>query len=452
MTEVTLTTAVRQNLLSLQSTTDLIGRTQNRLSTGLRVSNAIDDPVSFFQAKGLADRASDFEEKKANIDQGISSLTAATDALTAIQSLVQQLKGLATNAKSATTNMAIGNIISQFNDLRTQINNLTADATYQGLNLVAATGSQLSVTFSNDTASVLNVNSVDVTVAASGLNVAQLSANTGDFTFNIGAVSVGQFSSSLTTTITNTAGSGATSGITGTLSLNSISVSVAGKSAQVLSVGDSITLKYGGLSFTVSVASSVDAYGNLSGSFITAGTYSAGESVAFKAITGSVSNASGGTGFSAQSAGTGFSAGVSRLSVVFTAVAAAAAVTGVSLGFGVLKLTGASVATAETDAVRSIGIGYTTELNSRIQNLDSALATLRSRAQVLGSNVAVLNARLDFTKNYVNTLSAGAGKLTLADLNEEGANLLALQTRQQLGIQSLAFAGQSEQSILGLFR
>ncbi len=40
----------------------------------------------------------------------------------------------------------------------------------------------------------------------------------------------------------------------------------------------------------------------------------------------------------------------------------------------------------------------------------------------------------------------------LADLNEEGANLLALQTRQQLGIQSLAFAGQSEQSILGLFR
>ncbi|MBT5297697.1 MAG: flagellin-like protein, partial [Rhodospirillaceae bacterium] len=53
---------------------------------------------------------------------------------------------------------------------------------------------------------------------------------------------------------------------------------------------------------------------------------------------------------------------------------------------------------------------------------------------------------------YVNTLTAGAGKLTLADLNEEGANLLALQTRQQLGIQSLAFAGQSEQAILGLFR
>ena len=72
--------------------------------------------------------------------------------------------------------------------------------------------------------------------------------------------------------------------------------------------------------------------------------------------------------------------------------------------------------------------------------------------RVLGANVAVLNTRLDFTTDYVNTMTAGAGKLTLADLNEEGANLLALQTRQQLGIQSLAFAGQSEQSILGLFR
>ena len=49
-------------------------------------------------------------------------------------------------------------------------------------------------------------------------------------------------------------------------------------------------------------------------------------------------------------------------------------------------------------------------------------------------------------------LEGGAAKLTVADLNEEGANLLALQTRQQLGIQSLSFAGQSEQSILGLFR
>ena len=64
--DVTLTAAVRQNLLSLQSTANLVGRTQDRLSTGLRVKNAIDDPVNFFQAKALSDRSSDFNENPRN--------------------------------------------------------------------------------------------------------------------------------------------------------------------------------------------------------------------------------------------------------------------------------------------------------------------------------------------------------------------------------------------------
>ena len=84
--------------------------------------------------------------------------------------------------------------------------------------------------------------------------------------------------------------------------------------------------------------------------------------------------------------------------------------------------------------------------------MDSALATLRANASTLGSNVALLQTRLDFTEQYVNIIETGAAKLTLADINEEGANLLALQTRQQLGISALAFAGQAEQGILSLFR
>ena len=71
MGDVTLTAAVRQNLLSLQSTSDLIAQTQNRLSTGLRVASPLDDAVSYIQAKGLNDRATDFTEKKNGIDQGI---------------------------------------------------------------------------------------------------------------------------------------------------------------------------------------------------------------------------------------------------------------------------------------------------------------------------------------------------------------------------------------------
>ena len=78
MSEITLSAAVRDSLLSLQNTTVLINRTQGRLATGLSVASAIDDPIKFFEAKTLADRASDFDDKKAGIDQVLSP--ADTDA------------------------------------------------------------------------------------------------------------------------------------------------------------------------------------------------------------------------------------------------------------------------------------------------------------------------------------------------------------------------------------
>ena len=437
MSDVSLTAAVRQNLLSLQNTTDLINRTQNRLSTGLRVASAIDDPVKFFQAKGLQDRASDFDEKKTGIDQGISTLTAAMDSIEAIETLVQQLKGLATNAKSATTNAEVANIVTQFNDLRTQINNLTTDATYQGLNLVAGTGSVLQVNFSNDTGSVLTVNSIDVTVKTNGLDVAQLTQATQGINFNQAFISAGTLSGE--GNLLGSAGGGLPAN---SVDPEMITVSVGGQTTTIISAGDTFTLAYDGITFTVNIyTSKTGDGGTLSNSFVTAGTYAVGTTIEFTVVTGFISGQSASSGFSAQSAGTGLSAGVNRFSIL-------ASGTGVS----VLRLDATSKTVTETDAKRTIGIGFTTELNDRITNLDSALTTLRSRTQTLGANVAVLNTRLDFTKAYVSTMTAGAGKLTLADLNEEGANLLALQTRQQLGIQSLAFAGQSEQSILGLFR
>jgi len=388
---VTLTDSVRSNLLSLQQTANLVNRTQSRLSTGLRVAGPIDDPVAYFQAKGLTDRAADFTEKKDNIDQGISSVTAATDSIAAVESLVQQLKGLATNAKSATTFTQIDNIISQFNDLRTQINNVATDASYQGLNLVNGTGSTLSVSFSNDTASILNVSSVDIRSDSTGLDVAKLSAYSGGgIPLNVAHISAG----------TLTAGA------------SQISLTVGGQTTSTVSAGDSFTFNYGTQTITLSVVTSATAAGVADAGTITAGTYSVGSTITFGVISS-------------------------------TADATAK---------GNIVIAATSTTVTETQAVKAVGVGFSTELSSRITNLDSALTTLRSRAQTLGSNVALLQTRLDFTKSYVNTLTSGAGKLTLSDLNQEGANLLALQTRQQLGIQSLSFAGQSEQAILGLFR
>ena len=76
---------------------------------------------------------------------------------------------------------------------------------------------------------------------------------------------------------------------------------------------------------------------------------------------------------------------------------------------------------------------------------------LRQDGTSYGNNLAVIQARQDFTNSLIGTLKDGASSLTIADKNEEGANLLALQTQQQLGIQSLALASQANQSVLRLF-
>ena len=83
--------------------------------------------------------------------------------------------------------------------------------------------------------------------------------------------------------------------------------------------------------------------------------------------------------------------------------------------------------------------------------LKSSLDTLRSQSSTFGSNLSVVENRQDFTKNMINTLETGAANLTLADSNEEAANLLALQTRQQLSSTALSMASQADQAVLRLF-
>ena len=119
-----------------------------------------------------------------------------------------------------------------------------------------------------------------------------------------------------------------------------------------------------------------------------------------------------------------------------------------------LTITGLDSTTATSGiniAVAANNFGLNANIDTALTAISSALTTLRSNASTMGSRNTILSTRLEFTENLVNTLEGGTGKLTLADLNEESANLLALQTRQQLGINSLALAAQSERSILALF-
>jgi flagellin len=91
-------------------------------------------------------------------------------------------------------------------------------------------------------------------------------------------------------------------------------------------------------------------------------------------------------------------------------------------------------------------------IDAFLAKLSSALTELRSQASSFGSNLSSVENRQSFTKNMINTLETGAANLTLADTNEEAANLLALQTRQQLSSSALSMASQQDQAVLQLLR
>ena len=91
------------------------------------------------------------------------------------------------------------------------------------------------------------------------------------------------------------------------------------------------------------------------------------------------------------------------------------------------------------------------DVQKSIEELTSAIEQVRTMSSELGGYYSIVMSRQDFTENLINVLTEGADKLTLADMNEESANMLALQTRQQLAINSLSLASQASQSILKLF-
>jgi flagellin len=91
------------------------------------------------------------------------------------------------------------------------------------------------------------------------------------------------------------------------------------------------------------------------------------------------------------------------------------------------------------------------KIDSVISKIDTALTSLRTQASKFGSSLTTVQTRQDFTKNMINTLQTGADALVLADSNEEGANLLALQTRQQLSSTALSLSAQADQAVLRLF-
>jgi flagellin len=122
-------------------------------------------------------------------------------------------------------------------------------------------------------------------------------------------------------------------------------------------------------------------------------------------------------------------------------------------GTSTLTITGADLTTGgDVDIAGAVGSwALDASIQTSLDEITVALATLRTQSKAFGSSLSTVQARQDFTRSMINTLTTGADNLTLADANEEGANLLALQTRQQLSTTALSLAVQSDRNVLRLF-
>ena len=133
-------------------------------------------------------------------------------------------------------------------------------------------------------------------------------------------------------------------------------------------------------------------------------------------------------------------------------------ISGQNLLFSKLVTGGKGVAVGSKAATTLITVKFSNVSNkiskfTAIYNaLQTAVFKAQAAAQTLGTNVNFLQTRMSFTAQYITTLSGGASELTVADVNLESTNLVTLQTRQQLALQSLSIATQSEQAVLRLFR
>src|SRR6187401_2234723 len=102
MSDIVLSAGVRSNLLQLQKTAELITNTQTKLATGKRVNSAFDNPINYFTAQGLTNRASDLTSLLDAMSSGISTIQAANNGITSITKLVQSAQALASQAQQTT--------------------------------------------------------------------------------------------------------------------------------------------------------------------------------------------------------------------------------------------------------------------------------------------------------------------------------------------------------------
>lgn len=419
---VTLSAATRQNLLSLQDTAALASTNQNRLSTGKKVNTALDNPVNFFTASSLTDRAAALSGLLGGISNGIQTIQAAAKGVDTLTTLVKQMQSVVSQAQSnATTNLP---------KLQgTQVLATDAQATAAGKSV-------------RDTAlakTVLGTAGADnVGVDATKADQIKLKAGNTDYTFTIAA----------TDTVNDLVNGINKSGIA------TAAIDTRGQLVVTGTGSDTITMQAGKTAsgtFTADTTETAKLTGGAA--FSVAGGTSAQRSALvdqFNNLRTQINQAAQDAGFN----GTNLLNG-DGLTIAFNEKTGAAqsklgiqgsAITADALGIGRFVDSGTGQAGGD------FGVQNNTDLGKAADALTNALTNLKSLSSTLGSNLSVVQTRQDFAKQIVNVLDTGSADLVNADMNEEAATSQALSTRQSLAISALSLANQANQGILQLLR
>jgi flagellin len=390
MSNITLSAAVRSNLLSLQNTASLLDTTQTRLATGNKVNSALDNPTSYFTAASLNARASDLGNLLDSVSNAVQTIQAANDGITSITKLVESAQSTANQAQQ---------LAATINDPGTAA---IAHADVTGSGFVAANVTTTTFTINGTT---INTTAADTaTTVAASITAAQA-----------------------------TTGVSATVNGSGELVLHAVTTASGNPNGNI-TIGGTLTglgLTAGANAGTAAVPPSNTQVANPArGALISQ----------YNGLLDQIDQLTADAGFN----GNNLLAGTStQLKVVFNETGTSSLTIGgkdtSATGLGLAQLT-------------STDFDTNTSITGVLTKLKTAQDTLRADSSSFGSQLSIVQTRQDFTKALINTLQTGASNLTLADSNEEAANLLALQTRQSLSTKALSLASQGDQNVLRLLQ
>jgi flagellin-like hook-associated protein FlgL len=400
MSNITLSAAVRSNLLSLQNTASLLDTTQTRLATGNKVNSALDNPTSYFTASALNSRASDLGNLLDGVSNAVQTIQAANDGITSITKLVESAQATANQAQQLSEKVedqpAVAGAAATAVGTKTGLT-ATSDATANGfadgdsLTLTGGNFSNVTISFKADGSGDLDTDTLTTQDVIDEINT-QAGANVASLVGGKLTITGQDLATDITVGGTNTSGLAATA-----------HVAAAAATTKDNPARAALITQYNGLLDQIDQLTKDAGY---NGNNLLAGT-----STQLKVVFNE--------------------SGTSSLTVEGKDTSAS--------GLGLSQITATDFATNSS-------------ITTILSKLKTATDTLRTDASSFGSNLSIVQTRQDFTKALINTLQTGASNLTLADSNEEAANLLALQTRQSLSTKALSLASQGDQNVLRLLQ